>query len=158
MVINNKSVFADTILNDIYGIRQERLRLKTQRSLEWDGSLKAPGYIIQGRNTLPNFDSLVEATRNYHKLFDNPTLPIKRTLARSVSRYFEKDYPNNPGIDDDEQIELLTGAIRRKGTARSINRILRSDAINKNKDFTIYEEWAVKQGVFRDIGPRKVSI
>ena len=52
MVINNKSVFADTILNDIHGIRQERLRLKTQRSLEWDGSLKASGYIIQGRNTL----------------------------------------------------------------------------------------------------------
>ena len=155
MVINNKSVFADTILNDIYGIRQERLRLKTQRSLEWDGSLKAPGYIIQGRNTLPNFDSLVEATRNYHKLFDNPTLPIKRTLARSVFGYFEKDYLNNLGIDDDEQIELLTGAIRRKGTARSINRILRSDAINKNKDFTIYEEWAVKQGVFGDIGSKK---
>ena len=154
-VINNKSVFNDTINNDIYNIRQERLRLKTQISREWDGSLNAPGYIITPTQIMPNFENLVEATRNYHQMFSTPTLPIKRTLARSLFGYNDTQYLDNLGIEEDEQVELMKGAIRAKGTVAGLNRILRSDSINTNKDFTVYEEWAVKQGNFGDISSNK---
>lgn len=154
-VINNKSVFNDTINNDIYGIRQERLRIKTQISREWDGSLNAPGYIITPSQVMPNFENLVEATRNYHQMFSSPTLPIKRTLARSLFGYNDTDYLDSLGIEEDQQIELMKGAIRAKGTVAGLDRILRSDSINRNKDFTVYEEWAVKQGSFGDISSNK---
>ena len=54
-------------------------------------------------------------------------------------------------LSDSAQFDFYKGTIRNKGTANSINSILRSNIVNTNKNIEINEEWAIKRGEFGDV-------
>jgi len=62
IVLNNQSVFGDLIYNPATGARQSRLNLIAVTSTDWDGSVNAPGFIL-------NQDNVEEwtGTRTYSK-------------------------------------------------------------------------------------------
>ena len=52
IVMNNASLFGDLIFNPITGSRQSRLYINGTTTTEWDGSVNAPGFILNQNNIL----------------------------------------------------------------------------------------------------------
>ena len=48
IILNNKTIFNDTIYNTILAQRQPRIKISTIRTLNWYGKLESDGYIISG--------------------------------------------------------------------------------------------------------------
>ena len=85
VVFNNKTAFSDLIYDNVLGVRQDRLEIKTQRSRNWDGRYSAEGLIISSNGgVLPNFDLLVDSIRTYHENGFDTIDPIKTDLARGL--------------------------------------------------------------------------
>jgi hypothetical protein len=50
IVLDNQSVFGDLIYQPVTGVRQSRLNLVAVTSTDWDGSVNAPGFILNQDN------------------------------------------------------------------------------------------------------------
>ena len=50
IVLDNQSVFGDLIYQPVTGVRQSRLNLVAINSTDWDGSVNAPGFILNQDN------------------------------------------------------------------------------------------------------------
>jgi hypothetical protein len=49
LVFDNNTVFNDTIYENVLGDRQQRLKFEGRKTAEWDGSLSAPGFLVNHR-------------------------------------------------------------------------------------------------------------
>ena len=52
VIFDNVTVFNDTMFNLITGLRQQRLYVKGSKTSDWNGTLNAPGFIINQDNVL----------------------------------------------------------------------------------------------------------
>ena len=52
VVFDNVTVFNDTMFNLVTGLRQQRLYVKGNKTSDWNGTLNAPGFIINQDNVL----------------------------------------------------------------------------------------------------------
>ena len=50
VVIDNETIFADTIYNPISGYRQERIKTSGYRTADWNGTLAIPGFVYDQPN------------------------------------------------------------------------------------------------------------
>ena len=150
-VINNKTVFNDIISDNVLGIRQDRLEVKTQRSKNWDGRYQAEGLVIVGDAVLPNFDTLIDSIRLYHDKDATLLDPVKSELAKGLIGYQPSTEYADIKIDDKVGFQYYKGLINQKGTANSLTSLIRSNVVNTNKNIEIFEEWAVKRGEFGDV-------
>ena len=150
-VINNKTVFNDVISDNVLGIRQDRLEIKTQRSRNWDGRYQAEGLVIVGDAVLPNFDTLIDSIRLYHDKDATLLDPVKSNLAKGLLGYQPTNEYADIKIDDKIGFQYYKGLINQKGTANSLTSLIRSNVVNTNKDIEVFEEWAVKRGEFGDV-------
>jgi len=150
-VINNKTVFNDIINDNVLGVRQERLEVKTQRSRNWDGRYQAEGLVIVGDAVLPNFDTLIDSIRLYHDKDATLLDPIKSELAKGLIGYETTEDFADIKIDDKVGYEYYKGIINSKGTANSLTSLIRSNVVNTNKNIELFEEWAIKRGEFGDV-------
>jgi hypothetical protein len=150
MVFDNITEFADTLYNPLYNQKQTRIRLKGNRTANWDGRFISEGFLIEGDSLKPNLDNLAESMGRYHEL---GFVPVERQVyntARNLFGYQEKDYLAELQIDDDQQFEFYKGFIQNKGTKTSLSRIGRSSAIIQG-NMDVYDEWAIKVGSFGDL-------
>ena len=150
-VINNKTVFNDVINDNVLGVRQDRLEVKTQRSKNWDGRYQAEGLVIIGDAVLPNFDTLIDSIRLFHDKDATLLDPLKSELAKGLIGYQTTDDYVDIKVDDRVGYEYHKGVINSKGTANSLTSLIRSNVVNTNKNIELYEEWAVKRGEFGDV-------
>ena len=150
-VINNKTVFNDVISDNVLGVRQDRLELKTQRSKNWDGRYQAEGLVIVGDAVLPNFETLIDSIRLYHDKDAQLLDPLKSELAKGLIGYQTTDDFADIKVDDKVGFEYHKGLINSKGTANSLTSLIRSNVVNTNKNIELYEEWAIKRGEFGDV-------
>ena len=152
VVFNNKTSFNDLVYDNVLGVRQDRLNIVTQRSKNWDGRYNAEGLIISSAGSvLPNFDLLVDSIRTYHDTSATTIDPTKSDLARQLIGFDKSSALSNIMLSDSAQFDFYKGTIRNKGTANSINSILRSNVVNTNKNIEINEEWAIKRGEYGDV-------
>tara|TARA_R110001592_G_scaffold6330_5_gene34124 strand:- start:10550 stop:28219 length:17670 start_codon:yes stop_codon:yes gene_type:complete len=150
MVLDNVTDFADTLFNPLFNQQQSRIRLKGNRTANWDGRFISEGFLIQNDSLKPNLDNLAESMGRYHELGFIPVEKQVYETARSLFGYQEKKYLSELEIDDDQQFEFYKGFIQNKGTKTSLSRIGRSSAIIQG-DMDIYDEWALKVGSFGDL-------
>ena len=150
MVLDNVTDFADTLYNPLYNQRQTRIRIKGNKTANWDGRFISEGFLIQGDSLKPNLDNLAESMGRYHELGFIPVEKQVYETARNLFGYQEKDYLAELQIDDDQQFEFYKGFIQNKGTKTSLSRIGRSSSIIQG-DMDIYDEWAIKVGSFGDL-------
>ena len=150
-VINNKTVFNDIINDNILGVRQDRLEVKTQRSKNWDGRYQAEGLVIVGDAVLPNFETLIDSIRLYHDKDAQLLDPLKSQLAKGLIGYETTDDYADIKVDDKVGFEYHKGVMNSKGTANSLTSLIRSNVVNTNKNIELYEEWAIKRGEFGDV-------
>ena len=150
MVLDNVTDFADTLYIPLYNQKQSRIKIKGNKTANWDGRFISEGFLIEGDALKPNLDNLAESMGRYHELGFIPVEKQVYETARNLFGYQEKDYLAELQIDDDQQFEFYKGFIQNKGTKTSLSRIGRSSAIIQG-DMDIYDEWAIKVGSFGDL-------
>lgn len=176
VLFNNGTIFGDTVYNPLLDVRQDRIKLLAMRTLDWNGRLEAPGYIVtQTSSTVgdlttisngmfANFEKSVSDLASMYDI-DVPTTyqvgsltnqvskiaqassPEVQALARHLIAYQPRDYLTNLLVDDNTQFQFYQGMIQQKGTANSIDALLRDTSVlNLNESFDYYEEFAFKTG------------
>lgn len=151
IAFNNKTVFNDVIYEPVLGIRKDRLKIRTIKTLGWDGRLYAQGFIISGNKLLPNFETSV---KDLTTIASQDTLSVQDSYNRLKFHnygYERRSYLEDLGLDDRAQIGFYSGFIRQKGSAESFQRLLRSSQLDVSENMDINEEWAFREGRFGGI-------
>lgn len=145
LVLNNQTIFNDTIYNPLLNIRQPRVRLQGYRSENWQGRIDAPGFIVTDNRIVPNFE---RAADDFRKIFDIEGLENKDLQERGRANvgYSERDYLTNLMLTPTNQFEFYQGMIQQKGTSAVLDKLLRSNFIRNNKGLKFFDEWAVRVG------------
>jgi len=149
MVLDNFTVFGDTLFSPLYGQKQDRIKLRGSRTAGWSGRLSSEGFIISGTELLPNLDNMAETLGRYHELGFVPVEKQVYETARSLFGYQERGYLRELDVLDDTQFEFYKGLIQNKGTSNSLRQIARSREVVRG-DMRVYDEWALKVGDFGD--------
>ena len=61
MIFENTTALGVIVYDDVKNKRQHRLLVRGQRTQEWNGEKKAPGYLVFGDHIVENFDSAVQS-------------------------------------------------------------------------------------------------
>ena len=150
LLISNKTIFGDTIFDDVFNQRQARLKLKAKRTGNWNGTLSADGYIIQGAELLPNFDTLASDMGKYNEIGHVPVQKQLYEASRRQYGYQERKYLREFELTQDDQYDFYMGMIRSKGTQNALKILLNSDKVLVPGSVNVYDEWALKLGEFGD--------
>lgn len=150
LLISNKTIFGDTIYDNLYNQRQARLKIKSKRTAGWDGTLSAEGYIIQGEELLPNFDTLASDMAKYNEIGHVPVQKQLYEASRRQYGYQERKYLREFELTQDDQYDFYMGMIRSKGTQNALKILLNSEKVLVPGSVNVYDEWALKLGEFGD--------
>ena len=151
VLISNKTTFGDTIYDDLYNQRQERLKVRGKRTQDWNGTLSSSGYIINDDSLLANFDTLASDMGKYNEIGHVPVDKGLYDLTRRQYGYDERKYLREFEMTFDDQYDFYAGMIRNKGTKNSLEVLLNSDKVFIPGNVSIYDEWALKAGDFGDV-------
>ena len=151
LLVSNKTIFGDTIFDDLLNQRQARLKIKAKRTAGWDGTLSADGYIIQGGELLPNFDTLASDIGKYNEIGHVPVQKELYEASRRQYGYQERKYLREFELTQDDQYDFYMGMIRSKGTQKALEILLNSDKVLVPGSVNVYDEWALKLGEFGDV-------
>ena len=151
MTISNKTIFGDTIYDDVFNQRQRRLKIKGKKTKNWNGTLTAEGYIITEEGLKPNFDTLASDMGKYNEIGHVPVEKQVYEASRRQYGYQERKYLREFELTQDDQYDFYTGMIRSKGTKNSIEVLLNSDKVLVPGSVSVYDEWALKSGDFGDV-------
>lgn len=146
VIFDNVTNFSDVIFNDILGIRQERLKAFIIRSDDWNGKMKADGFIINNDGINSNFDKSVN---DFTKFYDVDNYLFGENLnaaSKHLIGYESRQYFKNLLFDDRDSVQFYIGSIREKGTKKNINKLLRNDYVKNISNIDINEEWAIRIG------------
>lgn len=151
LLISNKTIFGDTIYDDVLNQRQSRLKIKAKRTKAWNGTLSAEGFIIQGSELLPNFDTLASDMGKYNEIGHVPVQKQLYEASRRQYGYQERKYLREFELTQDDQYDFYMGMIRSKGTQNALKILLNSDKVLVPGSVQVYDEWALKFGEFGDV-------
>jgi hypothetical protein len=157
VLFSNKTIFGDVIYAPLLNLRQSRLRLLGMRTKNWTGRLDAPGYMVEGNTTQPNF---WRAAENLRTMFDVEGSEDRdlRDFSRHLLGYQKRPYLDNLLVSETEQFEFYQGMIKQKGTPGSFEKLTRSQLIDRQSDLAFLEEWGFNVGRFGAVDKsRRVS-
>jgi hypothetical protein len=144
LIFNNFTIFGDVLYEPQFNLRQPRLLLQGPRSMNWNGRLDIPGYILVKSGITSNFD---KAAVDLLTMFDiekgNTANAILTNHARLNIGYDSRDYLTSLVISDIEQFEFYQGMIHQKGAVGAFNKLLRSTYIAQSGNLNFFEEWAI---------------
>ena len=143
MLIDNDTIFGDTIYSPKFNSYQSRLRLETLKTTDWSGRMIAPGFLISDNTILPNFDTAADNFRYYFDIEESFYNDLQERARLNIG-YFQKNYFNNMMITSTNQFEYYLGMIQNKGTKSVFNRLTRSSYVSNNRVFNFNEEWAFR--------------
>lgn len=150
LLFDNKTIYGDTLYDSKLCVKTQRLKLMGTGVVGWDGTLYAPGYLIEEDGATPNYDKLVEDFKYFYDTDDVRSSGIFGEYAKKTIGY--QVYPNMERllIDDRNMFDFYKGLIREKGTRKSFGKLNRSRHIMTNEDnqIALYENWAFKLGEF----------
>jgi hypothetical protein len=154
LVFSNRTIFNDIIYDPVYNVRQDRLKMSARVTTDWAGRYNAPGFIISNGQIVSNFDKSSDDIRYAFdiELADNS---VFRDSARHLIGFEPRSYLDNLLLNDTQQFELYQGMIQQKGTIGSLNKIMRSKAVEGNRDIRFAEEWAFRLDDFGAYEPRR---
>ena len=151
MTVSNKTIFGDTIYNDVLNQRQRRLKIKGKRTKNWNGTLTAEGYVITTDGLKPNFDTLAGDMGKYNEIGHVPVEKQVYEASRRQYGYNERKYLREFELTQDDQYDFYVGMIRSKGTKNSLEVLLNSEKVLVPGSVNVYDEWALKSGDFGDV-------
>jgi hypothetical protein len=177
LILNNTTIFNDTIYDPVLNLRQSRFRMLTYKSSDWNGRMDAPGYIVTQTQTtigdriilnnkvLTNFEKSVTDLLQMYNI-DEPTpynvnnavtfskqtssnSSTTNNLAQHLIAYQSRDYLTNLLVDDTTQFHFYQGMIQQKGTQASITALTRdTHVLSLDQTLNYYEEYAFRTGTY----------
>ena len=147
-IFDNVSNFNDVMYDPILRLRQDRIKINIRKTTDWNGKIRANGFLVTDNNIIPNFDTTADDFRKFYNRHDTLTNEAIRDSVRNQFGYERRDYLNNITLDDDISFEFYTGMIKQKGSKNSINKLLRSTVISGLGEIDIFEELAFKVGSY----------
>lgn len=151
VVFDNTTIFGDVVYIPELGLHQQRLRAHGSITDGWNGRLEAPGFMIVGNDTLPNFEKLVNDFKHYYDN-ESPTSSVElNNLARHVIGYQSREYLRRLIVNERNQVEFYKGYIKEKGTIQSFDKVLRTSKNLRTPNYKVIEEWAFKIGEYGDV-------
>ena len=148
MFFNNKTIFNDLIYDPVFGLRQPRLRTSFVKTLNWNGRLDAPGFLISGDSLLSNFEKSANDFRKYFDIEDQVDDVGLKNYANHLLAYQPRPYLNQLIISDKSQLNFYQGMIQQKGTPGSLAKLLRSEFVTQDSELQMLEEWAFRLGSY----------
>jgi hypothetical protein len=146
VIFDNVTNFNDIIFDDKLGIRQQRLQAFIIRSNDWNGRMKADGFIIDNTGISSNFDTSVSDFKKFYDVDEYLFGTNLNAASKKLIGYENKNYFKNLLFDDRDSVQFYIGSIREKGTSKSINKLLRNNYVRNISNIDINEEWAIRIG------------
>lgn len=131
VVFDREDSYGDVIYDPLSHNRNLRFIIDCNRTVDWDGTLRADGYIMYGDKMIPNFETLISDGRYYRDTFVDQNLEIINRLKARQIGFTPRTYLDNFRVERESQLEFYKGFIATKGTPSSINKI-----INNNSNYT----------------------
>jgi hypothetical protein len=163
---DNTTAFNDIIYQPLFNLSQQRMLIYAYRAKNWTGRLDIPGYFLVQNTTsntwnlTSNFDKSadditkffnIEQPTTYQPLGSNEILTTElggvdtsnlSNLSKHLIGYQNRNYLQNLLLDDATEFEFYQGFIRQKGTATTLNNLLRNNSIiPTGSTFQYFEEW-----------------
>lgn len=145
LIFDNTTIFNDVIYEPLFNLRQNRIRMNYNISMNWTGTYNAPGFVLYGNTMMPSFDRSVEDVRNMFGI-EEPVYSVMRDYARHQIGYQSRSYLDDIFSDEMNQFEFYQGMIKQKGTVGALDKLLRNTTLTETTDLQFLEEWAIRIG------------
>lgn len=151
VTFDNQTIFNDVIFLPKFGLHQLRLKAYGNITSNWNGRLEAPGFMVVGNDTLPNFEKLVNDFERYYDS-ENPSTSVDlNNLARHFIGFQSREYLRRLILNERNQLDFYKGYIKEKGTLQSFDKILRTSKNLRSPNYKVMEEWAFKVAEYGSI-------
>ena len=141
-VVDRVDSYGDVIYDPFSHNRNLRMIVDCNRTIDWDGTLAADGYIVYENELVPNLETMVGETRYYRDTIVDQSLQNINNLKSNQIGYSPRTYLTNHGVERESQLEFYKGFLAGKSTVSSINRIIN---FNSNFDDIKHRDmWAFK--------------
>lgn len=150
ILFDNETIYGDTIYDPKLCVRQQRLKVMGVGVKYWDGTLFAPGYIVEETGARPNYDKLVDDFKYFYDTDDIRSFGVFGEQAKKTIGYQLLPNMERMLLDDRNMFDFYKGLIREKGTKQSFGKLNRSRFImtNENDKIDLYEIWGFNLGKF----------
>lgn len=147
----NTTQFNDTLFNDVTNQRHHRLKFKGQRTKNWDGNTRAPGYLIFDNKIVENFDTSVQTIANIYNYNVDNVNPVFHQAENLTIGNYDKKWVKESLLDDSTFGRFYQGMVKGKGTTGSIAPYNRSTLLNDGDSVAkIHEEWMFRHSYYGD--------
>ena len=146
IILENKTKLGVTIYDDIKSNSLQRLTLTGQRTLNWTGEKKAPGYLIVNDSIVQNFDSAVQSVDNIYRTdVDEFNLSFSKSKDLTIGN-IEGQMLDGLGINKNVLTNYYQGMIKEKGTKGAIEHVGKSNILHKAETtVSAYEQYMFRQ-------------
>ena len=146
IIFENSTKLGPKIFDDIKDNKLERLLLNGQRTQNWIGQKKAPGYLIFDDSIVQNFDSAVQSVDDMYRTdVDDFNQSFSKAKDLTIGNV-EGQLLDNLGINKNVLTKYHQGMIKEKGTLGAIEHIGKSDILhNSETNISAYEQYMFRQ-------------
>ena len=115
LILDNKTLYGDTLYNSLKGTKTERLRLIGIKANGWNGTYYAPGYVINNEETIvPDYDKLADDFNYVYDSDDIRSISKMGDEAKKTIGYHRTNYMQNLLIDDRNMFNFYKGMLKEK--------------------------------------------
>lgn len=150
MLFDNETIYGNKLYDPLLCVKTQRLKIMGIIADGWDGTLFAPGYIIENDGLVENYDKLAEDIKYYFDTDDIRSFGDFGDSAKQTIGYENSTYMETLLLDDRNMFDFYKGYLREKGTKLAFGKLNRSKYImnNNTSQIDLYENWAFKNGEF----------
>jgi len=146
VIFENKTKLGIHLFDDIKNRRQERLLVRGQRTSNWTGEKKAPGYLVVDNHIVQNFDSAVQSVDDIYRTdvneFNEAFTKAKDLTIGNV----DGQLLDGIGIDKNVLTNYYQGVIKEKGTKNALQHIGKSNLLSgDNSSVSAFEQYMFRQ-------------
>jgi hypothetical protein len=153
--INPVTKFGDIVQKTSTGILNSRIKIKTERTKNWNGRLETSGFLVTDNAIINNFDSQVREVETDLLNTNNKSLNVlTRKTDKFTVGYQEKSYFANILNNEFSSYDFYRGVRKYKGTQTSIDALVRNKNIFSKNPNSISEEWMIYS---KDYGDKSIS-
>ena len=150
-VFKNITQFNDVLYNAVNNQRHHRLSIEGQRTKDWDGNKRAPGYLVFAGTVVENWDTSVQSIDDFYNYdIENVNQGVTKAESLTIGNY-GRNWITDTNLSNSVFGEFYKGMIRDKGTTRATKSFARSNLINGgDSKVALNEEWMFRMSHFGD--------
>lgn len=149
IVLDNETIYGDTIYDSRYYTLLGRFKLFGVKVKNWYGTVYAPGYLLEDNGAIPNFDKSANDLQYIFRVDDAKCQSEKAEYSRAIVGYNKTKTYVDLFRNDKAMFDFYKGAIGHKGTRTVIDKMNRSSYVSSTgNNIEIYENWLFKAGEF----------